>query len=593
MIQARQYLIGDAIVGVCKTLKLTVVPYISDVAVSSQVLAPKIPPLGAAMVAAVCRRAGFYVDQDDLNIKLHSNNYIFHQQVGESCYFDVQRVLKFIEGKKDRHLEKTTEWILSLSAWDGFDAFLFSCYAARNFSCISILGCLGFLLKKRFPQTPVIAGGPYLTWLMSDEIFRVFVRRKALDYMIDGPGESNVVDLLTHVPDSGVFSKIPGLVYLSDGKVRRNEKLSPSVSSVGDFRGLPMDSYRHKCLAKWGRGLLREDEDILVLPYSFTNGCPFQCAFCFIVSPKKFQHKSERKVVEELFSLSKMHQTRYFCFKDATFNFDYDFTRNLCLEIKKARLDIRWSCCVHPDNLDEDLLKLMKDSGARYIVCGFETGSPRLQKYIRKNLKLDHLAAVLRIADRLGLWTGVEVICGLPYEREEDIDSTIYFLNANRFVIDECLIRGFVLTPHSVFAREDEQFGIQAGGRVDVCSNLPQKNRFFVQSQVLGFRFDETRGSSWEEKKRAIRDSYAKVLTSTEFSMIPVYEDLSYLFYFYSQLGDNKLLVKEVYQRYASILRRKAVFRSSRYLFNELSKIRSFSYAKSRIESFLGLKRSF
>jgi radical SAM superfamily enzyme YgiQ (UPF0313 family) len=290
-------------------------------------------------------------------------------------------------------------------------------------------------------------------------------------------------------------------------------------------------------------------------------------------------------VVDDLTVLAEKYGTNKFFFLEDSFNFSRSYALRLCEAIIRKRLNIQWSSCVYPNSLDEELLSAMKSSGAIRLIYGFETGSPRLQKYINKNLDLERLSTALKIADDLGIWNGIEIIAGLPYETEEDIQASVEFLQHNRQYINEFYIQPFRLASGSHFSRDPEKYSLENLRSYDFSDYYQSLLRYPTKNRLMRYMFDEANGMKWDAKKEQILRSYNRILMAIKYKMIPQYDNLAYLFFFYDE-SDNKEHVKRMYARYSNILAKKALFRHKRYLFDEILKIRSFTYASNRISVF-------
>ena len=562
-------------------LKIAYVPFQPEFPASSRVLAPTVAPLSMVSITSALRLAGYQVDQDDLNIKFHHDNYHSNRGLSLTAFFDIKRILAFVQGREDKYLKNILEIIIEKTDWEGFDAYLFSCNSAYNPSGRMIFIGMAYLLRKRYSSKPFVLGGRFD---MPLDLFKDLFDMNILDYVIKGPGEKSILSLLSVLDDGGQdFSSIGGLYWVEQGVAKSNEKSCSEIPLRPDFSGLPLNLYKFSCDNKSS-----ECRDIFILPYRFTNGCPYSCAFCFYSHIKPFCHKEVEVVVEDLDYLKKQHNCRYFYFLENTFNFSYDYTKSLCEELIKKNLNVKWSCCVHPDNIDSELLTLMKDAGVIRIIYGFETGSYNLQKYILKNLDLDKLKNNLQISHSLGIWNGIEVICGLPHETEEDILSTISFLNDNKDYIDEYHINSFLLTLDSLYARHPDKFHLENVKTFDSDKSYHGALNFPTLNRYIECAFDEIDGLKWLDKKRQIADSYNKVLTSIKYRKMPLYDNIAYLFYFY-ELFSDKAKIRDIYNKSASTLLRKALFRNPMYLKNELLKVRSLKYLFNRFLYFCGI----
>jgi len=229
----------------------------------------------------------------------------------------------------------------------------------------------------------------------------------------------------------------------------------------------------------------------------------------------------------------------------------------------------------------------MKRSGAVRLIYGLETGSPRLQKYVGKNIDIERFSSTLRIADELGIWNGVEVICGLPHEDDRDVDDTISFLRNHRPWINELYINAFRLVPNSLFVEHPDKFRLTNIRTIGLRGASRSILDVPLRKRLLKYSFDEVGGYGWEEKQKQTSRSYKRIVTAERKQHIPNFENIPYLFYFYDCLHD-KDRVKRVYRRYSTVLTRKALFRLPRYVVNELLKVRSFTYAARMVSFFLG-----
>ncbi|GAG79593.1 unnamed protein product, partial [marine sediment metagenome] len=84
-----------------------------------------------------------------------------------------------------------------------------------------------------------------------------------------------------------------------------------------------------------------------------------------------------------------------------------------------------WSCSARPDCVSDELLKEMKEAGCTDIFFGIESGSDRIQKKIKKNLKLPDIYKVTETCSKLGIRMVASFMAGFPGETREDLNDTI------------------------------------------------------------------------------------------------------------------------------------------------------------------------
>jgi radical SAM superfamily enzyme YgiQ (UPF0313 family) len=78
--------------------------------------------------------------------------------------------------------------------------------------------------------------------------------------------------------------------------------------------------------------------------------------------------------------------------------------------------------------MDEPLIKHMAEAGCVGIHYGVEAGTEKIQKELKKNLKLDRVHDVFRTTQKYGIKTMAYFILGNPTETREDIEEGFRFL---------------------------------------------------------------------------------------------------------------------------------------------------------------------
>ena len=88
-----------------------------------------LPPLALGQIVAYLRGNGIEIDQDDLNIKIHYDNYYSEakeKKIDTSIFFDEDKISRYILGTKDRDLDSIMENVEEKSSFFGFDLILIS-----------------------------------------------------------------------------------------------------------------------------------------------------------------------------------------------------------------------------------------------------------------------------------------------------------------------------------------------------------------------------------------------------------------------------------------------------------------------------------
>ena len=167
--------------------------------------------------------------------------------------------------------------------------------------------------------------------------------------------------------------------------------------------------------------------------------------YCHNLFGKKLRKRSVENVLGEMELLVKQFGIRELEFIDDIFNLDVPRSKAIFQGVIDRGLDLTFAFPngLRSDSFDEELLKVMKKAGAYRLVFAIESGSPRIQKAIHKNLDLDKARRNIEMANKMGFFLGGFFIMGFPDETEEEIWQTIDFARQSKLHTANF----FILTP--------------------------------------------------------------------------------------------------------------------------------------------------
>lgn len=112
---------------------------------------------------------------------------------------------------------------------------------------------------------------------------------------------------------------------------------------------------------------------------------------------------------------------------------------------------------VRTDLLDEEIIYLMRKAGTSEISIAVETISPRLQKFVKKNLNLEKVQRMIDVCADAGMFIRGFFMLGFPTETEKELKATIDF--ACKSKIHEALF--FLVNPFggTELAKQIESMG--------------------------------------------------------------------------------------------------------------------------------------
>jgi anaerobic magnesium-protoporphyrin IX monomethyl ester cyclase len=293
-------------------------------------------------------------------------------------------------------------------------------------SCMSVQfqgACqTGRLARKLRPHLPIVMGGAHPSITPAETLGLDFV-----DFVIRGEGEMPLLDLVAAMCGQRPFAEAGSLSYCQGTRVIHNQ-LYGALPAPDE---IPMPAYDLLPMERYFQMEIPGFPTLHPRPFQiFTSrGCPYQCIYCHDLFGKRFRPRSPENVLSEMRHLYDRYGVREFLIYDDNFTFDQDRARRICQLILESgmRVGLQFPNGIRADRVDDALLEAMTAAGTHSITIGIESGSPRVQKMIRKGLSLEKVTAFLRQAHGRGLVTHGSFIIGFPGETVRDVLQTIRY----------------------------------------------------------------------------------------------------------------------------------------------------------------------
>ena len=244
-----------------------------------------------------------------------------------------------------------------------------------------------------------------------------------MDYIVIGEYDFAVKEI---IDNAEAPAKIPGIAYLENGIPRRtsHRKL------IDDLDSLPFPSWDHLNLKDYfDGGKLHPYIDIIS-----GRGCPNGCIFCLwpqVMHGYKHRLRSAKNVVDEIERDIKLCpevlKTGEFFFEDDTFTVNTDRAIEICNEITKRKLKIRFSVNARVDTANNEMFAKMKNAGCRELLVGFESGDDQMLKNMNKGTTTEQARSFVKLAKKHGFDVHGCFVIGLPGETKQTAEKTIKF----------------------------------------------------------------------------------------------------------------------------------------------------------------------
>lgn len=159
-------------------------------------------------------------------------------------------------------------------------------------------------------------------------------------------------------------------------------------------------------------------------------GCPFNCGFCGGRSSpmlRNIRTRSPDNIIVEMIHLYRSYGYRGFMFYDDELNVNKRIIELMKLIIRAQRdLGVEWKLrgFVKSELFTDEQAAIMYEAGFRWLLIGFESGSPEILKTINKKATQEDNTRCVDMAKKNGLKIKALMSVGHPGETEETIFET-------------------------------------------------------------------------------------------------------------------------------------------------------------------------
>lgn len=297
------------------------------------------------------------------------------------------------------------------------------------------------LCKEFFKDIPIVMGGAHVSQFPD-----LVIHDPKIDFVIVGEGEETMAEIVAFLEKGTYPLHVAGTIVRDNGKIIRNQP-RPQIENLDT---LPFPSWPLFDMdviiktSKASKFFMRQP----TFPILTSRGCPGKCNFCQArLIWGKWRMRSAGNVVAEIEHLMSKFNAREIHFMDDNASVSRKRFHEICDEIIKRKLNIKWACLsgIPHWSLDEELLYKMKRAGCYRLTFGIESGDPETRKIINKPYDLEQAKRIIKYANKIGMWTMSTFIIGFPHETEKHINTTIDF--ACRAGLDMAVFYAFMPLP--------------------------------------------------------------------------------------------------------------------------------------------------
>ena len=274
-------------------------------------------------------------------------------------------------------------------------------------------------IKRRF-RTPVLVGGP--GFFEADHYFEA-----GADAVVRGEAEGVIHAIASRLQHNQSLEGLDGVVLPGT----RAESVAPSPPQGPN--ALPRPAWDLAQPAHFYNHLGLQSRHPFGCVVA-SRGCPMRCAFCsktYRDGANSYRLRDAEDVIEEMAELHTRYGVRHIKFQDDSFGADRGWLERFCRRYDASGLPMTWNCSVFPGLFKkdpDDLLRLVRRARCVSIHFGLQSASPEILRNVQRSPdEPDLLLRLLPTMKRMGFYTLIDFIYGLPGETEQTLANNLRF----------------------------------------------------------------------------------------------------------------------------------------------------------------------
>lgn len=266
-------------------------------------------------------------------------------------------------------------------------------------------------VKKSNKNLDVIAIGGFLEFIGQETI----EKNKFIDAILLDFTSKNILEYLKEKK-----GKIDNIIYRK-GKDIINGGIVPKKDRTFSY---PVPKHELFPINNYRLPIIRHHPFTNIL---FSLGCPNKCKFCpYGGDTIPYTYRDVENTIEEMKYIKSL-DIKEIRFMDYSVSINKVNLKKLCKRMIEEKFNFVWHALSRVDEVDKELLTLMKKSGCKTLLFGVESGDQKILNQYAKGITLEKIKETFKICKDLGIDTLAHFIIGLPGEDKASVRKTIEF----------------------------------------------------------------------------------------------------------------------------------------------------------------------
>ena len=287
-------------------------------------------------------------------------------------------------------------------------------------------------VRRCDPDTAVIIGGGVMS--ATPELM---YRHIQPDYMVMEEGEITIVELIDELNNGGKnLECINGIGYRSpSGELKVTQRRGPIMDLDSlpwpDLEGFQLETYLEMQRPNDNLYLYPDDKPRFY-PIISSRGCIYNCTFCYHPLGQIYRSRSIGDFIAEVEYVAGRYQVNNLAIFDELLSANRERLLQICDRLRNLPRKLHWMCQLRVDQIDEEMLRMMKEAGCFLISYGFESTSDIVLKSMNKHISKTQIERALYLTREAVIGIQGYFIFGDPAETSQTAYETLDFWERHR-----------------------------------------------------------------------------------------------------------------------------------------------------------------
>ncbi len=261
------------------------------------------------------------------------------------------------------------------------------------------------------PKAKLVAGGTGFSLFAK----RLMLELPELDYGIRGEAEEGFPSLLA---DIDTPTGISGLCHRDNGEVLLNP--------VAEGRDMSLYTHPPRDLLDPAR-YLSINSFVPAMGIETKRGCPLACSYCVypVLQGRSQRMRNPSDVVSEMEVLHKEYGIERFHFTDPVINLPAEHLDQICSELLKRKLKLKWDGFMREDRLTKNSVALYERAGCECFSFSPDGMSGHAMRVLKKGLSIEQVLKAAQMVAETGTLGVYHFMVNVPGENEDTVEESI------------------------------------------------------------------------------------------------------------------------------------------------------------------------